>query len=333
MDVTIPALAAHITDEASAYEFLERLRWEGRPVCPHCGSVRKPYFLKPRNGESRKTRTGASSQRRVWKCADCRKQFSVLTGTIFHGTKIPLKTWLFVVYEMCASKNGVAAREIERKYGLTPKSAWFMVHRIREAMKREPLASMLKGAVVADETWIGGKPSNRHGHKRGKRGQGVTDKTPVVSLIDKQTGEVRSVAVTDVTGANLRKVIGEQVDVANTTLHTDSAAAYRKIAPEFLGHESVDHSAGEYVRGRGQHQHGGELLQPAEAVHRRHAPPRLEGAPAPLLGRVRLPVLDTGPEGRRAHGAGYGEHGWAAADLQAPSVQPGVARSGPSVPH
>ena len=96
----------------------------------------KFYFLTPKDGtEGRKTRTGSNTQRRVWKCGDCRKQFSVLTGTIFHGTKISIRTWLFVVFEMCASKNGVSAREIERKYDITAKTAWFMLHRIREAMK------------------------------------------------------------------------------------------------------------------------------------------------------------------------------------------------------
>src|SRR5215212_2267727 len=142
-DISIPALA-RLRSEAEAYEYLEGLRWGSKPVCAHCQSERV-YFLKPSNGFGRRTRTGSVSERRVWKCGACRKQFSVLTGTIFHGTKIPLRTWLFVVYEMCASKNGVAAREIERKYELTPKTAWFMLHRIREAMRRDPLAGMLKG--------------------------------------------------------------------------------------------------------------------------------------------------------------------------------------------
>jgi transposase-like protein len=117
-------LADELRTEADAYLYLERMRWGDRPVCPHCGSVREHYFLKPSNGKARKTRTGAPSERRVWKCADCRKQFTALTGTIMHGSKIPIRTWVFVIFEMCSSKNGVAAREIERKYGLTPKSAW-----------------------------------------------------------------------------------------------------------------------------------------------------------------------------------------------------------------
>src|SRR3954452_12747183 len=147
-DLSILKLSEKLRTEADAYLFLEQLRWGDKPVCPHCGSVRKPYFLTPKNGESRKTRTGADSQRRVWKCAECRKQFSVLTGTIFHGSKIPVRIWIFVIFEMCSSKNGVAAREIERKYQVTPKSAWFMLHRIREATKRDPLAGLLSGRII-----------------------------------------------------------------------------------------------------------------------------------------------------------------------------------------
>jgi len=117
-----------------------------------------------------------------------------MTGTIFHGSKVPLRTWLFVLFEMCANKNGMAAREIERKYGVAPKTAWFMAHRLREAMKvRAP--GMLVGTIVSDETWIGGTPRNRHKAERAMaRGFGyeghVTDKTPVLSLINAETGEV-----------------------------------------------------------------------------------------------------------------------------------------------
>jgi transposase-like protein len=203
MELSIPQLALKVPTEAAAYEFLEQLRWDGKPVCPHCGeSERKPYFLKPSNGSSRSTRTGSKSERRVWKCASCRKQFSVLTGTIFHGSKVPVRTWLFVVFEMCASKNGVAAREIERKHQVQPKTAWHMLHRIREAMKKQPLSGLLTGRVVSDETWYGGKPANRHGHDPRKHTQGQTDKTSIQSLVSRETGEVRSRVVPNVTGDN-----------------------------------------------------------------------------------------------------------------------------------
>lgn len=161
-EFSIPELVARIPTEADAYLLLEELRWNGRPVCPHCGVAGEAWYIRPLNGKSRATRTGSQSQRRVWKCRACRKQFSVLTGTIFHGSKVALRTWLLVVFEMCSAKNGVSAREIERKYGLTPKTAWFVLHRIREAMRREPLAGLLSGTVAADETWIGGQPKNRH---------------------------------------------------------------------------------------------------------------------------------------------------------------------------
>jgi transposase-like protein len=251
MSITFTELANQVRSEAGAYYYLEQLRWGDRPSCPHCGSVRTPYFLNPENGHSRKTRTGTKSQRRVWKCADCRKQFSVLTGTIFHGTKIPLRTWVLVIFEMAASRNGISAREIERKYGLTPKTAWYMLHRIREAMKREPMAGLLSGRVVADETWYGGKAKNRHGHDPKKALQGMRpgDKAPIVSLVSRETGEVRSRVVNDVKPGNLRSVLRENTDPKNTHLHTDGNATYKHMAHEFASHETVDHTAREYVRG------------------------------------------------------------------------------------
>lgn len=249
MSLTVLQLADKLRTEADAYEFLEELRWGNEQVCPHCGSVRQHYFLKPSNGASRKTRTGAASERRVWKCRDCRKQFSVLTGTIFHGSKIPIRTWVFVIFEVCSSKNGVAAREIERKYDLTPKTAWFMLHRLREAMKREPLAGLLSGRVVADETWFGGKPSNRHGHNPKDHMQGRHDKTPIMALVSRETGEVRSRVVPNVKPASLRAVLQEHVEPKATHLHTDGARNYRLIADQFASHEAVNHDAREYVRG------------------------------------------------------------------------------------
>ena len=152
---------------------MEKLRWPDGPVCPHCASREKHYFLTPKSGTgTRKTRTGSETQRRVWKCKTCRKQFSVITGTVFHGTKVPLHTWLMVVFEMCANKNGVAAREIARKYGVAPKTAWFMTNRLREAMKNLAPERLICGVVVADETFIGPTPRFQHGYKPVKGGQG-----------------------------------------------------------------------------------------------------------------------------------------------------------------
>lgn len=247
--ISVLALAERITTEADAYRFIEDLRWHGTPVCPHCGGTERISFIKPANGVSRKTRTGSISERRVWFCGPCRKQFTVLVGTIFHGTKISLRKWLFVIFEMCASKNGVAAREIERKYELTGKTAWFMLHRIREAMKAGPLAEMMSGVIVADETYIGGAEKNKHAHKRNPNAGGGVGKVAVFTLINKHTGEARSRVVPDVTGANLAKIMNDHVIPSQSLLYTDKASVYPPIGRQFVAHESVDHGSGEYVRG------------------------------------------------------------------------------------
>lgn len=189
------------------------------------------------------------SERRVWKCRECKKQFSVLTNTVMHATKIPLRTWVLVIFDMCTAKNGISAREVERRYGVTCKTAWHMLHRIRHAMSTDSLLGSMRGTIVSDETWVGGEPKNRHAWQRIGSKQGKTDKTPVLSLVNMVTGEVRSQVVPNVTGATLRKIISEQVDMANSELFTDSATHYFQIGQEFASHQSVNHKAGEYVRG------------------------------------------------------------------------------------
>lgn len=254
--ISVLSLANRIPDEAAAYRLLEQLRWgDADPVCPHCECDRKPYFLRPLNGTSRKTTRGTMTARRVWKCAACRKQFSVLTGTVFHGSHVSVRTWLFVIFEMVSSKNGVSAREIERKYDVTPKTAWFLLHRVREAMRTDALVTMFTGTIAADETFVGGKERNKH--QQGRTGPRVgagarkhyAPKTIVLTLVDKTTGQARSQVIPDVTGATLRKAIATHVDMPSTTLHTDAHGGYKAIAHEFLAHEYVDHSHDEYVRG------------------------------------------------------------------------------------
>jgi transposase-like protein len=316
--LSIVQLADKLRTEADAYKFLEDLRWNGQPACPHCGSA-DPYFLNPENGKTRTTRTGSQSERRVWKCRACRKQFSVLTGTIFHGTKIPVRTWVFVVFEMASSKNGVAAREIQRKYGLTAKSAWFMLHRVREAMKREPMAGLLSGRVVVDETYIGGKPKNRHRRDprepdRQTRGPYESDKTAVVALVSRDTGEVRSKVVPNVTGENLGGAIAGEVEVKRTVLHTDGSFRYPRIARHFAGHEYVDHQAGEYVRGdvttNQAENYFSQLKRSIDGTHHRQRP-----APTALPGRVRLPLHPLQGHRHRAHDAARASGPRSPADL------------------
>jgi transposase-like protein len=187
----------------------------------------------------------------VWKCAKCRKQFSVTTGTIFHGSKVPLQTWLFVFFEMCANKNGLAAREVERRYGVAPKTAWFMTQRIREAMANRAPGAMI-GTIVADEPWIGGDPNLMNAERRASLPKSnawyrKSDKQPVIALIDTTTGEARSKVVTDVKAKTLRKVIVEQVEMAQSELHTDESKSYTTIGTEFAAHRTVNHASGEYL--------------------------------------------------------------------------------------
>jgi transposase-like protein len=195
----IASLSQQITTEAEAYEHLEALRWGETPICAHCDSTDVALIV-PTNGTSRRTAGGTMSERRVWRCHGCCKQFSVLTNTVMHATKVPVRTWLLVIFEMCASKNGVSAREVERKYGLTPRTAWHLTHRIRNAMAGgDGLLATMRGTIVADETWIGGDPKRMNKNTRSHwyklhmtpwvdTARSGTSKIPVLSLINADTG-------------------------------------------------------------------------------------------------------------------------------------------------
>ncbi|MCA1709015.1 MAG: IS1595 family transposase, partial [Actinobacteria bacterium] len=250
----ISVIAKTFSDDSAAWLQMEEMRWPDGPVCPHCGSVNRAYFLNPENGQ-RRTSTGKVSHRRLWKCAECRKKFSVLVGTIFEGTHVPLSKWLMALFLMASSKNGVAAFELHRTLGITNETAWFMTQRIREAMKRGDVVEKMTGTIVSDETYIGGKPRNRHQQGRTRPGTSKgfaghqKDKAAVLSLVNKTTGEVRSRVVPTVTSATLAAVVTEQVNIAGSRLHTDAAHYYRQLGRQFASHQWVDHSHYEYVRG------------------------------------------------------------------------------------
>lgn len=249
--LTLTTLAAKIPTETAAYKYLERLRWKGRPVCPHCGVIDGHYLLKGK----RTTTTGKRTSRRLWKCHACRKQFSVLVGTIFHGSKIPVRTWLFVLFEMCSNKNGMAAREVQRKYGLTPKSAWFMTQRIREAMAAKRPGALV-GTILADETWIGGEArvANDTPGRDGRHAAAkirYANKVSVLSILCRETGEVRSQVIRDVTANTLEDALRGHVDVSGSVLWTDEQRGYLRVGRSFQAHERVNHRAKEYVRADG----------------------------------------------------------------------------------
>lgn len=143
-------IAERLPTEASAYELLERLRWRGAPECPHCGVVGAHAYLRPANGFSRTTNRGRQSERRVWKCRACKRQFSVITGTVMHGTHVPIRTWILVAFEIASTSRELSDREVERRYGLSSKSAHFLLQRVRDDLSRSPEDSLF-ASVVAGE--------------------------------------------------------------------------------------------------------------------------------------------------------------------------------------
>ena len=244
-DLSLSVLDERFQDPIAAATYLESIRWPNGPVCPHCGeSERRPYPLK-------------SKTRKLYKCAACRKQYTVTVGTIFEGSHIPLNKWLLAFNLLCASKKGMSAHQLHRMLGVTYKTAWFMFHRIRYAMEQPPFQRRLEGVVEADETYIGGKVRrpNRKQYaplkgtepdpRKRKSGRG-TDKTPVVSLVERG-GEVRSFRVANVTGDSLKGAIRTHVD-PRARIMTDAFQSYQGLADEFASHETVNHLS-EYVRG------------------------------------------------------------------------------------
>ncbi len=220
------------TDDDAARQHLEAIRWPEGPVCPHCGAVDRQSKLE-----------GKSHRPGLHFCGHCRKQYTVTVGTVFERSKVALHKWVLATHLICSSKKGMSAHQLHRLLGVTYKTAWFMAHRIREAMADAPNGPLGAGGgtVEADETYWGNNGKQRPGARGGDH------KMKVFSLVERD-GEVRSFHVPNVTAKTLSEVLENQV-AQDAHLMTDDAGQYKKVGQQFASHEVVNHSAGEYSRG------------------------------------------------------------------------------------
>ena len=227
---TLLEAVEYFADPDNALNYLAAKRWTAGVACPHC-DAKEPMFLKTR---------------RVWKCRKCRKQFSVKAGTVFEDSAIPLGKWLAAVWLISNCKNGVSSYEIARDLGLTQKTAWFMLHRIRLALQGES-EGKLSGEVEADETFIGGKARNMHRSKRQERihGRGPVGKAIVMGLLERH-GEVRTRVLPTRRKKDVRAEVRRHVE-PGSDLYTDELLSYEGLSGNYA-HEFVNH-AEEYVRG------------------------------------------------------------------------------------
>src|ERR1017187_1871318 len=240
---TLQEAIQHFSDERVCIDAVAKMRWPNGPECPAC-ATKEPYFLK--------------TQKR-FKCRECRRQFSVKLGTIFEDSPISLQKWLPAVWLLTNCKNGVSSWEIHRALGVTQKTAWFMLHRIRLGMKSDyghgPMTKIggPENKVEVDESFFGGKMRNMHKDKRARYAAvtghpgGVTGKTIVVGLLDREAREVRAKVVPDTKRETLQAEIFKNVKFGSA-VYTDNAVPYDNLRWKYI-HEVVDHSQ-EYVRGQ-----------------------------------------------------------------------------------
>jgi transposase-like protein len=244
---TLQQAIVYFSDRDRAFSFAVNYRWpNGLVSCPRCGSE-KHAFIKTR---------------RIWECYGCKKQFSLKVGTIFEDSPITLDKWMMVIWMLTSCKNGVSSYEIHRAIGVTQKSAWFMLHRVRKAMEGSAYDGPLGGGtaeVEVDESFIGGEPKNWHKERREKlraesRSERVkeyqnrfTHKTSVIGMLDRESRQIRAKVVPNVKRDTLQKEILSTI-APGSKVYTDQAVAYNQLQKQYI-HETVNHAV-EYVRGQ-----------------------------------------------------------------------------------
>lgn len=234
--------APHLQNEAAAYAYLEARVWPNGPTCPHCGGVERISKMR-----------GASTRIGTYKCYQCRKQFTVKVGTVFESSHVPLNVWLQAVALLTSSKKGFSSNQLSRILGVTLKTAWFMSHRIREAMRDGTMAPVggAGGIVEVDETYIGrmakSEPSPQRKGRPYINPNRPARKRAVISLVERG-GKVRSFHVENADKATVNTIVSENI-ARETRVHTDESRLYSDVKHGFAAHETVNHGAKEYARG------------------------------------------------------------------------------------
>lgn len=234
--ITLMQLFDMFPDEESAVQWFEQTYWPDERCCGHCGSTR--------------TREVPNRKPMPYWCSDCRRYFSVRTGTVLQSSRLPLRKWVVAIYLELTSLKGVSSMKLHRDIGVSQPTAWYMLHRIREGWKpanNGGNGNGMKGPVEVDEAAFGGKSRNMHAKKRKKlTGRGSVDKTLVAGVKDRASNQVQATVVPDTKSETMSRFIMEHVDPAETMIYTDGAVTYTVLP----NHESVRHSVGEYVRGQ-----------------------------------------------------------------------------------
>jgi transposase-like protein len=232
--------APRFTDADAAREHLEALRWPEGPFCPHCGSFNAKR-LPAQRGRPTKAHPEGAIRNGVVQCNDCREQYSVTVGTVFESSKVPLNKWLLANHLLVSSKKGISSHQLHRMLGVTYKTAWFMAHRIREAMTTEDTGDMGSGGgmVEVDETYIGRIP--------GENRTAIRNKNAIISMVDRATGRATSIVFTGaMNAASVAPILARHM-APEARLMTDGAHIYKTIGKGYASHHKVDHAQDEYV--------------------------------------------------------------------------------------